>query len=430
MQTTDTPDGLQVTLDHPDLSRKILSFRVTMRGCRGTPDPSGVQVLFEEGRANPAFDKSSHWAEFRMPGARDDNSALDISAPLRVAGQSGLTEPAIGRSYTLNAQLYNRGPPIPDVTIEVTASGQIQLGTTGMHNVPGVWPTLTENNEIGLTCPTLTPQRYVCRLPSYPGGMPARTLQVGFTPVGSSSGAGSITLQAYGPTLTRQYNSVTLPVTFDAASTADRAITALGWSPAVPAGRDLSRSEFMSLPAHRAEVTVTNRGPAAISGWEVAVEVGSTPAPYGLFWQMAAGDTLPAGCAPASLQDANQSRSRIIVRCGMPQELPAGASVSFSIPVRIVDVVPAVNAAPDWPRCPDQTMGCYPPGLALIASFSRKGAPDLDPDRLNDTFPRTEINASNQSLFTRPIEARVCGGSWSLNGVTPRGSFASLRCNP
>jgi hypothetical protein len=428
-----TATSFVATLDHPNLSKKILRFQLDM-SCPGwSAATSNVVLRDSTPNGGPFGQTRSTNREFRMPGALDTNAALDASSTAQVWAP-GANTPAsnvhivVGNgSYTFQTFLVNRGAAIANLSLEFTTSGPLALGSIyGNVQLPAVRQLANINTTIPFTCSVTTAARYRCEVPSFPAGASVLwQVMMPFFATGAGSATGGVSLRTFGPTATDQFSSLPLTIDYDAANTADRAVSPLTFTSAVVPGTDYTKAQFAALTGHVVRATLTNKGPATLNPpLQIGVTVQSPSGAAGE-WRIDPGSPLPAGCTNDTPLGAF-----LFFRCSVSSPLGANQTFAFDLPVKLSGgrklTPPPPQSFIAWPPC---GAACIPKGLEVRVSLMSFGTPLLDPDRSNDFSPR--IAGPNGELLTNPRQAvTICPTSWTVSEQTPSGEFNKLRCGP
>ena len=417
--TSSAPATLVITLDHPNLSKKILRFQIDM-ACPGwSAATSNVVLRDSTPQGGPFGGGKSTNREFRMPGALDTNAALDASSTPQVWAP-GASAPAsnvhilIGNgSYAYQTFLVNRGAAIANLVLEFTTSGPLSLGLgDGSSRPPALRQLGNFNVTIPLSCSVMTAARFRCEVPAFPQG--ASTLWqvlMDFFATGKASATGSMTFHTSGATATDQVAALPLTIDYDAANTADRAVASPTFTSAVVPGTNYTKMEFAAL-TDVVRASFTNQGPATLN---LPIQIGVTvqsPRNAPGQWAVQPGSPLPAGCTNDPFGEGF-----LFFRCSASGSVAPNQTVSFDLPVKLTSVRKMLPAPPQgfsfWPPCGSD---CIPKVLEVSASFLQRGAPALDPDRTNDHTPLKTVT--------------ICGTSWTVSEPAQNGEFTKLRCGP
>jgi hypothetical protein len=417
--TSSAPATLVVTLDHPNLSKKILRFQIDM-ACPGWSAATSNVVLRDSTPSGGPFGgvKSTN-REFRMAGAADTNAALDASGTPQVWAP-GASAPAsnvhivVGNSsYAYQTFLVNRGAAISNLVLEFTTSGPLSLGLgDGSSRPPALRQLGNFNVTIPISCSVTNATRFRCEVPSFPQSNDVWQVLMDFFATGMASATGSMTFHTFGQTATDQFAALPLTIDYDAANTADRAVTQPTFTSAVVPGTNYTRTEFAALTGNVVRASFTNKGPATLN---LPVQIGVTvqsPRNAPGQWAVQPGSPLPAGCTNDAFGDGF-----LFFRCSASGSVGVNQTVSFDLPVKLTSVRKMLPAPPQgfsfWPPC---GADCIPRVLEVSASFLQRGAPALDPDRTNDRTPLKTVT--------------ICGTSWTVSEPAQNGEFTKLRCGP
>jgi hypothetical protein len=417
--TSSAPTALGVTLTHPNLSKKILRFQIDST-CPGWSAANSTIVLRDTTpQGGPSLGGKSSHLEFRMPGAADTNAALDASGTPQVWAP-GASAPAsdvhivVGNSsYAYQTFLVNRGAAISNLVLEFTTSGPLSLGSgDGSSRPPALRQLGNFNVTIPISCSVTTATRFRCEVPSFPQSNDVWQVLMDFFATGTASATGSMTFHTFGQTATDQFAALPLTIDYDAANTADRAVTQPTFTSAVVPGTNYTRTEFAALTGNVVRASFTNKGPATLN---LPVQIGVTvqsPRNAPGQWAVQPGSPLPAGCTNDAFGDGF-----LFFRCSASGSVGVNQTVSFDLPVKLTSVRKMLPAPPQgfsfWPPC---GADCIPRVLEVSASFLQRGAPALDPDRTNDRTPLKTVT--------------ICGTSWTVSEPAQNGEFTKLRCGP
>jgi hypothetical protein len=425
------PTTLSVTLDHPNLSKKILRFQIDM-ACPGWSAATSNVVLRDSTPSGGPFGggKSTN-REFRMPGALDTNSALVSDAAMvwapGAAQPSATVTAVVGQAndYAFQTFLRNGGTaPIANVSLEMTTTGSLVLGSPLSLTLPQLRQLGNESNKLPFSCSIRTPGRYLCEVPAFPVNPNALwQLLVDFSPTGTVASTGTVTLHAFGPTLTNQFVPITVPVAFDAANTADRAIAPLSMTSGVVPGTDYVGAAFPNL-LHTVRASLVNNGPATMTGpSDLLIFIGN---PQGATseWRVET-TSMPAGCQPFGTADHLQYLS---LQCTPTGPLAPGQALNIDVQVKLTQ-----SGAPGagWPSC---APGCIPTTLAVNAVVAKsaqiKFTPPLDPDYRNNRYPPFGMTPAGDPAPGTNQSLALCATSWTVSEPKSNGRFEKLRCGP
>ena len=431
--TSSTPTALGVTLDHPNLSKKILRFQLDTT-CPGWTAANSTIVLRDSTpQGGPSVGGKSSALEFRMPGALDTNAALDASSTAQVWAP-GASAPAsnvhilVGNgSYTYQTFLVNRGAAIANLVLEFTTTGPLALGSIyGTAQPPLVRQLGNFNVTVPLSCSVTATTRYRCEVPSFPaGGGTSWQVLMPFFSTGGAAATGNVNFHTFGATATDQFSSLPLTIDYDAANTADRVAVPVTFTSSVVAGTDYTKAQFAALTALIVRASFTNKGPATLNPpVQIAVQLQSPRNAPGQ-WRVDAGSPLPAGCT----HDPS-GEGFLTYRCSASGPVGANQTVSFDLPVKLTDVRKMLPPPPEgfsfWPTC---GAACIPKVLEVSVGFLQNGTPLLDPDRSNDFSP--VLFGPNGAALVNPKQSlTICATTWTVSEPAQNGQFNKLRCGP
>lgn len=423
VSATNVAGGVRVGLAQPpNLANKVLRFGVTLSDCIGNRTSTSKIVLSESGQTVPAT-QASDAAEFRMPGASDNNAALNVgtSAQLLTGSETQSTTPfqvTIGKQHHYQLFPVNHGTAISNLTLDYSATGPLELGRAGINQAdhPEMFVLGNFQNQLAVSCSVRTANRYVCQVASVPASSGPYQLRLPLRTLGSASAPARIDFRAYGGGLTEQFLSSPVNVQLDAANTADRAISSLTATSGIVPGSTFTKAELRQITGYLLRLTLINNGPADLAP-PVRAFVTLSGLPGDRFGWQYQFETLPPGCT-------QQTPGLPSATCILNEPLAPAQPREFVIPFRLNAHItvdgsnyPSTGApGVEWPAC---SPACVPTYIASRVSALAQG-PSLDPNLANDSIP---AGVGNQP-FT------ICAGGWEALEPTANGGFSRIRCRP
>lgn len=411
------PDGLRVTLDHPNLAGKLLRFRVRHANCAGFFDfARNPRFVFKEaGRPAPTSFPGQDTTDFAMPGAAPTNATLHIGGSAQLFdGRLNRFQPEfnmfIGQRYSYFRLMLNPGTNVlNNIALAVDVSGALAL--TG--DDPQVRGLININTALNVTCTEKTSTRYRCTIASMPAGTADqwRTF-IPLRATGTADASGTLEFRATAQGGTEQFARAPITVRFDAANTVEKVVNA-SFQSAVTPGTEYTRQAFQALE-HSWTVTVGNNGPGVLAAGSAMVVMARAD---GNFTSGAAANAWtfvatppPAGCTqkatPSNVSGANFRQ----FDCTLASSLAPGQALELRFPMRLSHTF----APGTWPSCAGT---CLPPAVTLRALSV-----------LNSTVPPLEIDTSNNS--TEILAGTLCTGGWQGLAQSALGDFARVKCAP